>query len=49
MRREFYNFLNELEKRRFNILKFNFYKGKLIVIAERDGDVFVFNYEAKGW
>jgi len=45
MKKEFYNFLKNLESKGFNIIKFNFYKNKLIVIANKGKEVYMFNYE----
>ena len=45
MKKEFYDFLRNLESKGFNIIKFNFYKGKLLVIASKGKEVFIFNYE----
>jgi len=45
MKKEFYSFLKNLEKKGYNIIKFNFYKNRLIVIANKGEEIFIFNYE----
>ena len=46
MRSEFYDFIFELEDKGFKVIKYNYRKSKLFVIASKGKDIYYFTYES---